>query len=66
MSLGFLKSKNRVRDSSSAIGNMNLGNNHRKLCSCRNCRKKRGKDMKVACMFLLPLFGIMVLLCIII
>ena len=65
MALGFLKSKNRVRDSSSARNNMNSTNNHRRLCRCRSCRKKRGKDMKIACMFLFPLFGVMVLLALI-
>ena len=35
---------------------------HRKLCNCRICKKKRKKDLKVSCAFLMPLVGIMAII----
>ena len=61
MGISSIISRNR-RVSPINNGEENIINNHKRICQCRKCRKKRRKECNTACMALCPLFGIIAIL----
>lgn len=39
-----------------------INNDHKQICLCRKCKKRRRKETNTACMALCPLVGIIALL----
>lgn len=39
-----------------------INNDHKQICQCRKCKKKRRKETNTACMALCPLMGFIALL----
>jgi len=45
-----------------SMDNISANTSHKKLCSCRRCKKQRRKELKISCAFLFPLFAIIAFL----
>lgn len=50
--------KNRI----GSLDDLTSNTNHRKFCRCRECKRNRKKESKVACAFLFPMIIFMAML----